>query len=579
MLATHEHWIAPDATYRPDRYYRYADLTTLISGWASDNPELVAIESIGTTYGGRDIWALTVTDFQSAGPETKPAYFVDANIHAGEVTGVATVLWLINHLLTHREDESIRHLLETTTLYAVPAISTDGMERILNRGYSRVRSSVRPFPENEPQDGLHPSDIDGDGIVCSMRIADPDGPWKVSALDSRVMVKRGPDERGGEYFFVLPEGLIRNWDGGAVTLAPTLYGLDINRNFPLDWGPHWEQQGSGRYPLSEPETRALADFLIAHPNIHGSQHFHTWSAAILRPSARKADEDLAKLDLRTFKAIGDLGTEETGYPCISVFHDFAYDKKTPIRGVLMDWLYEHLGIFPYSTELWSLPRKAGIQVTDFIEFMKNRDDSVDVAMLRVLDEIGPGVGFKPWTRVEHPQLGSVEIGGWDYPFSWQNPPGPLLEQVTSTNARFVLRAMGTAPGLVFRESTATHVEGDIYRIDVTVQNPGFLPTHVSEFGKSSGLNKPVKITLDLPQGVSLVGGKPEQDVGHLDGRVAQYESMGYMAAAGITSRARVTWIVQGERGSRLTCRAHSTKAGSVVTIVTLPVEGGDTHAS
>ncbi len=54
-----------------------------------------------------------------------------------------------------------------------------------------------------------------------------------------------------------------------------------------------------------------------------------------------------------------------------------------------------LGGFSFSTELWSLPRKAGIKVTDFIEFMRERDKSVDVAMLRVLDEHAGGSGFKP----------------------------------------------------------------------------------------------------------------------------------------------------------------------------------------
>jgi murein tripeptide amidase MpaA len=565
-----QRWIAEDPTYRPDRYFRYDQITSLLRDWEAGHPGLVSMASIGKTFEGRDIWSLTITDRTTGSHDTKPAYFVDANIHAGEVTGCSTVLWLVNHLLTNQGDETIRRLLRETTLYVVPALSIDGMERILEGRSSRIRSSVRPFPEPDQQDGLVREDLDGNGLVSHMRVRDPNGPWKVSTDDARLMVRRGPDEVGGEYYFVLPEGRIQEWDGGAIALAPDLMGLDINRNFPLDWAPYWEQPGSGSYPLSEPETRALADFLLAHPNIHGSQHFHTWSAAILRPSARYADEEMPKPDLNIFKAIGELGTEETGYPCISVFHDFAYDKKKPIRGVAMDWIYEQVGAFPFSTELWSLPRKAGIEVKDFIEFMRKREDSVDVAMLKVLDEHVDGAGYKPWEPFEHPQLGPVEIGGWDYTFTWQNPPGPLLEEVTSGNARFVIRAMGTAPRIVIEQPTAEPIGDGLYKVSVIVQNTGFLPTNVSEKAKTSGVAKPVKVDITLNDADGLVSGKQEQDLGHLSGRSSQYEAMTYMAGYGNTSRARAEWIVQQEPGSTATVRATSSKAGSQSLDITLP---------
>ena len=49
-------WVATSAEYTPDRYYRYQDLTDLLHAWAEANPQLVAIESIGTSYEGRKIW-------------------------------------------------------------------------------------------------------------------------------------------------------------------------------------------------------------------------------------------------------------------------------------------------------------------------------------------------------------------------------------------------------------------------------------------------------------------------------------------------------------------------------------------
>jgi murein tripeptide amidase MpaA len=564
-------WVADSSEYRPDRYYRYGHLTDLLQRWVEENPELLSIESIGQSYEGREIWALTLTDTSTGAHDTKPAYFVDANIHAGEVTGVATVLWLLNHILTNaRSDETIRMLLAQTTTYIIPAINVDGMERILTGQPGDIRSSVRPFPEAEQQDGLVEEDIDGDGMITAMRIKDPAGPWKVSGLDPRIMTKRGPDETGGEYYFLLPEGMIQNWDGGAVKIAPPLMGLDANRNFPAEWGPHWEQSGAGEYPLSEPETRALAAFLVAHPNIHGAQHFHTFSGVILRSPTRHSEADLPELDRNVLKAIGAMGTEETGYPCISIFDEFAYDKKKPLKGGLLDWVYEQLGAFPFATELWSLAGRAGIEVTDWIGFFRDREPETDAAMLKVLDDELGGEGFKPWTTFDHPQLGQVEIGGWDTVFTWQNPPGPMLESVTGPNAKFVLRAMGTAPRLEIREPKVESLGGDLYKVSVIVQNAGYLPTYVSEQAKKVGANKTVKVEIALGEGGDIVSGTAEQEVGHLTGRANQYGVLSWNGTFPLDSRAIAEWIIRQPNGGSVTITAATAKAGSKT--VEVPLE-------
>lgn len=565
-------WIADSSEYRTDRYYRYDDLTALLKRWTEQNPGLVEIDSIGKSYEGRDIWVLTITNRETGSHEAKPAYFVDANIHAGEVTGVSTVLWLINHLLTTYETDPItKSLIDGTTTYIVPAINVDGMDMMMRAEANRIRSSVRPFPFAEQQDGLVRRDMDGDGLVATMRLSDPTGPWKVSSADSRVMIKRGPDEVGGDYYYLLPEGEIQNWDGGRIKLAPDLMGLDVNRNFPADWAPHWEQPGAGEFPLSEPETRALAQFLVDHPNIHGSQHFHTQSGAILRPHTSKPDSELPKFDVTTYKAIGAMGEEETGYPCISIFHDFAYDKTKPIRGGLTDWVYEQLGVFTFATELWSLAKKAGVDVKDFIEFFPTRDESVDIAMLKVLDDEVDGYGFKEWTPFEHPQLGQVEIGGWDYQFAWQNPPGPWLEEVTSSNARFVLRAMQTAPSISFDTPVVESLGADLYKVSVIVQNGGFLPTYVSEQGRKVGVNKTVTVELAPVEGVELISGKQEQDLGHLHGRANQYESVSFYTAYPIESRAKAEWVIRAQGGSQVTLTAAATKVGKIS--IDIPIGG------
>jgi murein tripeptide amidase MpaA len=556
-------WVATSSEYRPDRYYTYDHLTELLHGWERQYPSLVQIESIGTTYEGRKIWALTLTNVDTGHHSEKPATFVDANIHAGEVTGCATVLWLINHLLTsYGTDERATRLLDESVLYAVPAIMLDGMELYLTTP-ERLRSSVRPYPEPEPQDGLRREDLDGDGRILQMRVKDPSGPWKASSDDARVMVRREPDEFGGEYFYVFEEGSIRNWDGGAIRTAVEHCGLDLNRNFPFDWVPEGKQRGAGDLPLGEPETRALAEFLISHPNIGTSQHFHTWSAVILRPSSNKSDEDMPKFDVNVFKAIGKMGEEETGYRCVSIHDGFAYDKKQPIHGSLMDWFYESTGAYTFATELWSLPRKAGIEITDWIAWGQDHPASDDVAMARALDEHVDGEGLYAWTPFQHPQLGEVEIGGWDYKFAVQNPPGPLLEEVTAGNAKFVLRMMGTLPRLQLDEIQVESLAGDVYKVSVVVRNTGFMPTYLSEAGKAVPSNKGVRVTLEPGDGVSIVVGKPEQDLGHLDGRANDFGPMGIPARYANLARAKAEWVVKAAPDASVALTATSTKAGTV----------------
>jgi murein tripeptide amidase MpaA len=263
---TELHYLATSAEWRTDRYYTYELLTELIQGWVADYPGLATCESIGTSGEGRAIWAVTLTN-QATGPDhEKPAYYIDANIHAAEVMTSAVALATIHHLLANYDrDPDVRRLLDETALYVIPRIAVDGSEQFLASS-GQVRSSEVPYPLGLPDstyDGLELQDLDGDGLVGSMRIKDPAGPWKIAEYDERMMRPRRPDEYGGDYYFVHPEGLIRNWSGGKIALAPSRSALDFNRNFPADWKPDWVQTGSGPYPLSEPETRAVAAFLRA----------------------------------------------------------------------------------------------------------------------------------------------------------------------------------------------------------------------------------------------------------------------------------------------------------------------------
>ena len=117
-----------------------------------------------------------MTNRETGPAEEKPAVIVHAQIHAMEFTGTTAALTLLDRLLHgYGEDEKVTAALDTRTFYVVPRVNPDGAEAGLADGRFR-RSSVRPYPREELQDGLHREDVDGDGRVLMMRQRDPNGP-------------------------------------------------------------------------------------------------------------------------------------------------------------------------------------------------------------------------------------------------------------------------------------------------------------------------------------------------------------------------------------------------------------------
>jgi murein tripeptide amidase MpaA len=210
-------------TPRFDSFYKHDELTKLLFEYAQAYPNLAAIRSIGKSYEGREIWVATITNIDTGLAEDKPAFWCDGNIHAAELTASTAVLYFLHELLTsYGGDPEITQLLDTRALYLCPRVNPDGAELALADRPRHIRSSTRRYPfDEEPVEGLTMEDIDGDGRILFMRIADPHGTWKKCAQDERLMVAREPGEFGGDYYRLIPEGLLKNFDG--LTIKVTDY--------------------------------------------------------------------------------------------------------------------------------------------------------------------------------------------------------------------------------------------------------------------------------------------------------------------------------------------------------------------
>jgi murein tripeptide amidase MpaA len=551
---------------RFDTYYRYEELTRILHAYAEECPQLVRLESIGKSYEGRDIWLLTVTNFATGSAEEKPALWVDGNIHASEVSPSSACLYLIHRLTReYGSNEKITRCLDTRAFYICPRVNPDGAEWALADKPKIIRSSTRPYPYDEdPIGGLVVEDIDGDGRMLMMRIPDPNGNWKKHPDEPRLMIRRDPDETGGEYYRILPEGRFDEpFDPAILTLQPKKEGLDLNRNFPAHWRQEYEQQGAGPYPTSEPEVRAIVDFIAKHPNITGGVTFHTWSGVLLRPYSHQPDDAFPAEDLWTYQKIGAKGTEITGYPNVSVYHDFKYHPKEYISGVFDDWMYDHMGVFAWTVEIWSPQRQAGITDYKFIDWLREHPVEDDLKLLKWSDEALGGRGYVDWYEFEHPQLGRVELGGWDMLYAWRNPPPEFLEKEVALFPDWLVWHLLISPKLEIYEATVEPLGDSLYKVRLVVQNTGWLPTYITKKALEKKLVRGVVAEIELPKGATLRTGKPREELGQLEGRAYKPSAVTFWSADPTDDRAKVEWVVHAPQGGTVRLIARHERAGVV----------------
>lgn len=549
-------------------YYKYDELIEFLHQLVTGYPDLIELQAIGKSYEGRDLYVATLTNQETGTALDKPAYWIDGNTHAAEVTGSTVCLYTIFYLLTHYgKDAKATRLLNDYTLYILPRLAVDGVEKYLTTPYW-LRSSTRLYPQLNRQDGLYPDDINADGLILQMRILDEAGAWKVSEIDSRIMLRREPDEFDGVFYSLLPEGFIHSYDGFNVAIASEREGVDFNRNYPNRWESESMQKGAGEFPLSEPETRAEIEFWQTHRNISGFYTYHTYGGVLLRPYNTYPDEQFPAEDLKLYKFIGAKAEQITGDRCLSIYHEFSDHSQDPLYGVMDDHGYEQYGWFGFTPELWDAAQAAGIERQMGVDAYDSdpwfgEEDSLK--LMKWNDEILQGKGFIDWQPFLHPQLGEVEIGGWNIKRVWENAPPEYLPEICEKHCQFAIAHALMSPRLRIGCTFVSEIGSDVYHIVVQLENHGFLPTYTSKKALQRQAVQPIWVTLNLPEQAFLVMGSSHQELGHLEGRANKM----FKDSGAFDFCKTVEWAVKAPPGSLVEVKASAERAGSAQTTLML----------
>ncbi len=506
------------------KYHDAAETAAFLKQIEQKYPNLARVSAIGKSYRGQDLLVVELTNRKTRAPEEKPGYYIDGGVHAGELTGSEMVLYLIWYYATnYGKDPGVTELLDTQTLYLRPKFNPDGADYAL-KNPDNLRSTVRPWDEDG--DGLldedKAEDLDGDGAITQMRVKSPNGAFKISKEDPRLMVSRGPGESGGEYYLVLSEGIDNDGDGSFN--EDGVGGIDMNRNFPRSWALPYLQNGAGAFALSENETRASLDFIVAHPNITGIVHNHTAGGFLYKLPSTEPSANHEAADLQIVKQYADRYTAITGHPS----EDSYAGEGASRHGTLISWGYFDFGVLGWVPEHWGGFGK------DY-----NGDKRVsEIERLKWNDEELKGQGFAVWKAFKHRQLGDIEVGGWRRKFTQQNPPPSMLEAEIAIKVPWFTEMAMVSPIVSIKDAKATPLGGGLFRVEVVVENGGYMPTNITKRAIVAELAKPVRATLKLT-GASLVEGKATVSLGNIPGR------RGISAGSPRANAVTTSWVVKG----------------------------------
>jgi len=445
-----------------------ADFQRLEKAW----PKFLKYSSLGLSHGKREIMMLTVNN-PDTGPETaKPAMYIEANVHGNEIQGAEVALYTVWYLMeNYGRIDQITKLVNERVFYVVPTVNPDGRDHFLKGTGAGARTGH--VPVDDDNDGLEDEDgdddLNGNGVIEQVRKYVPgEGTHRKSTVDPRIL-EPVPAGVAGDYVLLGTEGIDNDSDG-RVNEDP-VGGYDGNRNWASNWQPNYIQGGAMDYPFQLPEAKAVNDFLKSRPNIAGVQSYHNNGGMILRGPGAEWQGEYPAADVRVYDELGRQGERMLPYYRYLVIWSGLYT----VHGGFIDWTNDGLGMLSFSNELWNGGQYFNSPA--LLQQQQEPDSPINnrVAQYFFDDMLEFGDQYIEWKAFDHPQFGTVEMGGWKKT-QGRVPPRFMNEELCHRNMAFSLFQADEMPQMKAGEAKTEAVGGGVYRVRVDFANPKLTPT-------------------------------------------------------------------------------------------------------
>lgn len=422
-------------------------------------------------------------------------------------------------------------------------MSPDAMEQYFaSLQYERQgnSSSTDDDRDGKPdEDGF--DDLDGNGKITWMRVESPIGDYKTHPDDPRVLIKADLSKGEKGKYLLFSEGSdndkdnLFNEDGEG--------GVWFNKNFSYRH-PSFTQ-GSGEFPVSENETRALADYLYERFNVYAVLSFGTnnnLSSALAFNSQAASQPVVAGWQLADVKAdsmVADLYNKTVNLKDAP--------KTSPGGGDFFSWAYFHYGRYSFSTPGWVVPKSK----PDTTKGEKALTiDDMGAHYLRWMNQQNLPAAFTEWKQIQHPDFPGqkTEVGGFD-PFALNTPPYKFVADIVKKHSGFIVKLAACQPEIDM-VNVKTEKVGSLTRITLDIINKGALASH-SKLGERSYWVKRINVRVNTGANQSVISGRKIQTLNSLEGYGLQ----------------QLTWLIKGS--GKLTIEAGSPTTGSKTIDVSL----------
>lgn len=288
-----------------DHYHSPAELNQVLKSLSRSHAKLTDLIEIAASPGGKPLFILYIGP--EAGNKTKrlPAVLVAANLEGTVPLASEAAMFLIRSILEKPETR------QDKGWFILPLGNPDAAESYFAKPLLRDSRNGRPhnddMDDRVDEDGA--DDLDGNGLITTMRVQDPEGEWLPLESEPRLMKKADAAKGEKGIFKLYLEGLDNDGDGQYGEDGPG--GVNIGINFPHLF--RFFSRNGGKWAGSESESLGLIRFIFQHPEIAMTVTFGESNFCLEPPrGGRKGEADFSKIKIpKQIGAFLNVDTDKT----------------------------------------------------------------------------------------------------------------------------------------------------------------------------------------------------------------------------------------------------------------------------